>query len=98
MKIIRIISIGIVSIVAVALDIGSLSTAIADNPACTPPCIMKNGVLIIIKTGKPATPDQIRTMGTSQPAGSPKADTPKTGAPVSPSPSGGGGDHSGGGK
>jgi hypothetical protein len=80
-----IISIGIVAMVA-------LITTFDPTYAAEPCCSLQNGVWIVTKTGKPASPAQIRTMGTSQPPASLKADTPKTGsgAPVSPSPSGSG--------
>jgi hypothetical protein len=87
MTIARIISIGAVVTFALAVGIVTFDPTYAGAPCCT----IQNGVWIVTKTGKPASPAQIRTMGTSsQPSAPIKADTPKTGsgAPVSPSPSG----------
>ena len=68
----RIISIGIVAMFALAVGIASFDPSYAGQPCCT----LKDGTWIVNKTGKPASPAQIRTMG---PSATIKADTPKTG-------------------
>jgi hypothetical protein len=89
MTIVRIISIGIVVMFALAVGIASFDPIYAELPCCS----LKDGTWIVTKTGKPASPAQIRTMGTSQPAGSTEhhASPPKpSGGATS---GGGGGNH-----
>jgi hypothetical protein len=64
MTIARIIGIGIVSMFALAIGIASFDTTYAEQPCCT----LKDGTWIVTKTGKPASPAQIRTMGSTQSA------------------------------
>jgi acyl-CoA reductase-like NAD-dependent aldehyde dehydrogenase len=89
MKIPRIISIGIVTIVALVIGIASFDPVYAEVPCCS----LKDGVRIVTKTGKPASPAQIRTMQTSQSPASTEhlatAPKPAGGAATS----GGGGGH-----
>ena len=63
MTIARIISIGFVVMFALAVGIASFDPVYAALPCCA----LKDGTWIVTKTGKPASPAQIRTMGTSQP-------------------------------
>ena len=58
MTITRIISIGIVTIFALTIGIAIFDPVYAGLPCCT----VRNGVWIVNKTGKPASPAQIRTM------------------------------------
>jgi len=91
MTIARIISIGIVVMFALAVGIASFDPTYAEGPCCA----LKDGTWIVTKTGKPASPAQIRTMGTSQSPSTEHAATPPKpagGTPASPS-SGGGGNH-----
>jgi hypothetical protein len=87
MTIARTLSIGIVAMFGLAVGFASFPPLYAATPCCG----IKNGVWIVLKTGKPASPAQIQTMEKSQPSASPKADSPKVEGP-----SGGGGGHSGG--
>jgi hypothetical protein len=73
MTIVRMISIGIVMMVALT---ATFDATYAQQAPLAPCCALKNGVWIVTKTGKPASPAQIRSM---QPAGTIKADAPKTG-------------------
>ena len=87
----RIISIVIVAMFALAVGIASFDAVYALNPCCG----LKDGTWIVLKTGKPASPAQIRTMGTSQSPSAEHASSPKPagGTPASPSSGGGGGNH-----
>ncbi len=85
MTITRIISIGIVTMFAVAIGIAVFDPSYAGEPCCS----VRNGVWIVNKTGKPATAAQLRTMGTQSP--SPNAAGPKVEGPGSGG--GGGGGH-----
>ncbi len=85
MTITRIFSIGIVTMFALAIGIAIFDPVYAAEPCCT----VRNGVWIVNKTGKPASPAQIRTMGTQSP--SPNAAGPKVEGPGSGG--GGGGGH-----
>jgi hypothetical protein len=59
MTITRIISIGIVTMFALAIGvIATFDPVYAAEPCCT----VRNGVWIVIKTGKPATAAQLQTM------------------------------------
>ncbi len=58
MTITRIISIGIVTMFALAIGIATFDPVYAELPCCS----VRNGVWIVNKTGKPASPAQIRTM------------------------------------
>ena len=62
MKIARFISIGIMVMFALAIGIASFDPVYAIGPCCT----LKDGTWIVNKTGKPASPTQIRTMEKSQ--------------------------------
>jgi len=86
MTIVRIISIGIVALFALIATFDA-------TYAATPCCGLGNGVWIVLKTGKPASPAQIRTM---QSAGTIKADAPKTGGTTGSSNAGGSMGHGGG--
>jgi hypothetical protein len=88
MTLARIISIGVTTMVASAIGIAS---TYAENPCCT----IQNGVWIVTKTGKPASPTQIRTMQTSQPPTSVKVDAPPkpAGGAATGTGGGGGGSH-----
>ncbi len=59
MTITRIISIGVVTMFALAIGIATFDPTYAENPCCS----VRNGVWIVNKTGKPATATQLRTMG-----------------------------------
>jgi hypothetical protein len=87
MKIARIISIGSVAMFVLAVGIAAFYPVYAGLPCCS----LKDGTWIVTKTGKPASPAQIRTMGTSQ---SP-ASTEHVASPPKPATgtSGGGGGH-----
>ena len=90
MTIARTLSIGIVAMVALAVGIATYDPVYALSPCCG----IKNGVWIVLKTGKPASPAQIRTMGTSQSPASIKADAPpKPAGGAATGASGGGGGH-----
>jgi hypothetical protein len=58
MTITRIISIGIVTMFGLAIGIATFDAAYAVNPCCA----VRDGVWVVIKTGKPATAAQLRTM------------------------------------
>jgi len=58
MTITRIIGIGIVTMFALAIGIATFEPSYA----LTPCCAVRNGVWVVIKTGKPATAAQLRTM------------------------------------
>ena len=90
MLIARIIGIGIVTMFALAVGIASFDPSYAGVPCCT----LKDGTWIVNKTGKPASPAQIRTMQKSQSPGSAEhlASPPKTGGAATGT-SGGGGGH-----
>jgi hypothetical protein len=90
MTIVRTISICIAVMFALAVGIASFDPVYAATPCCS----LKDGVWIVTKTGKPASPVQIRTMGTSQsPSTEHVASPPKptTGAATGTSGGGGGG-------
>jgi hypothetical protein len=88
MKLTRIISIGVVAMFALAVGIASFDPVYAVAPCCT----LKDGTWIVTKTGKPASPAQIRTMGTSQsPSTEHPASPPKPAGGAATSTSGGGG-------
>jgi hypothetical protein len=91
MTITRIISIGIVVMFVLAVGIATFDPTYAGLPCCT----LKDGTWIVTKTGKPASPAQIRTMGTSQSPGSTEhlASPPKTGGATTGTSGGGGGGH-----
>ena len=90
MTIVRIISTGIVVMFGLAVGFASFAPLYALSPCCG----IKNGVWIVLKTGKPASPAQIRTMGTSQSPASIKADAPpKPAGGAATGASGGGGGH-----
>ena len=85
----RIISIVIVAMFALAVGIASFDAVYALNPCCT----LKDGTWIVTKTGKPASPAQIRTMQPSQsPSTEHAASPPKptTGAATGTTTAGGG--------
>jgi hypothetical protein len=93
MTIARTISIGAVVMFA-------LSAALDPVYAAGPCCALKNGAWIVTKTGKPASPAQVRTMEKSQAPASIKAASPKTGGATgssNPAPVGGSAEHGGGG-
>ena|ERR1700693_4733299 len=94
MTITRIISIGAV----VMFALSATSDAVYSAQPC---CSLKNGAWIVTKTGKPASPAQVRTMEKSQAPASIKAASPKTGGTMgssNPAPVGGSAEpHSGGG-
>ena len=94
MTLARIISIGVVTMVALAIGIAAFDPVYAQAPI-SPCCGLKDGTWIVLKTGKPASPAQIRTMGTSQSPSAEHASSPKPagGTPASPSSGGGGGNH-----
>jgi len=58
MTITRILSIGVVTMFALAIGIATFDPTYAALPCCS----VRNGVWIVNKTGKPASPAQIRTM------------------------------------
>jgi hypothetical protein len=81
MTITRIISIGVVTMFALAIGI-----AFDPSYALTPCCSVRDGVWIVNKTGKPASPAQIRTMEQSQTGKSIGGNSPDhSGAAVAPS-------------
>jgi hypothetical protein len=88
MTLARIISIGILAVFASAIGITSFDPVFAAQPCCS----IRDGTWIVTKTGKPASPAQVRTMGTSQPSGSTEhlASPPK---PATGTSGGGGGNH-----
>jgi hypothetical protein len=63
MTIARIISIGGVALFALAAGIATFDSTYAAGSCCT----LKDGAWIVTKTGKPASPEQIRTVEKSQP-------------------------------
>ena len=83
MTITRIISIAIVTMFALAIGvIATFDPVYAAEPCCT----VRNGVWIVIKTGKPASPAQIRTMEQSQTGKSIGGNAPEhSSAPAAPS-------------
>ena len=82
MTITRIISIGIVTMVGLAIGIAAFDAVYAANPCCS----VRNGVWIVNKTGKPASPAQIRTMEQSQTGKSVGGSSPEhSNAPAAPS-------------
>ena len=91
MTIARIIGIGSVAMFVFAVGIASFDPVYAENPCCS----LKDGTWIVNKTGKPASPTQIRTMGTSQQSPtSIKTDAaPKPAGGAATGTSGGGGGH-----
>ena len=89
MTITRIISIGVATAFALAIGITTFDPVYAATPCCG----LRNGVWIVLKTGKPASPAQIRTM---QSAGTIKADAPMTGGTTGSSNAGGSMGHGGG--
>ena len=89
MTITRIISIGVVVMFGLAIGIATFDPVYAAGEPSIPCCSVRNGVWIVNKTGKPASPAQIRTMGTQSP--SPNAAGPKVEGPGSGG--GGGGGH-----
>jgi hypothetical protein len=91
MTIARIISIGSVAMFVLAVGIASFDPVYAAAPCCS----LKDGVWIVTKTGKPASPTQIRTMGTSQSPASTEhvASPPKPTTGAATGTSGGGGGH-----
>ena len=62
MTITRIISIGIVTMFALAIGIATFDPVYAAGEPSSPCCSVRNGVWIVTKTGKPATAAQLRTM------------------------------------
>jgi hypothetical protein len=90
MTITRTLSISIAVMFALAVGIASCDPVYAALPCCT----LKDGTWIVTKTGKPASPTQIRTMGTSQSPASTKVEaSPKPASGAATSNSGGGGGH-----
>ena len=94
MTLARIISIGIVAMFALAVGIASFDPSYAGLPCCT----LKDGTWIVNKTGKPASPAQIRTMQPSQPSTAHAVPcchtpTPKPSGGAAIGTSGGGGGH-----
>jgi hypothetical protein len=88
MTLARFISIGILVMFASAIGIASFAPIYAGAPCCS----LKDGTWIVTKTGKPASPTQIRTMQTSQLSASVKVATPpKPASPTTIGTSGGGG-------
>ena len=87
MTLARFISIGILVVFASAIGIASFDPVYAEVPCCT----IKNGVWIVNKTGKPASPAQIRTMRTSQPSSTEHVAAPPK--PATGTSGGGGGNH-----
>ena len=90
MTLARFISIGIFVMFTFAVGIATFDPIYAAVPCCA----LKDGTWIVTKTGKPASPAQIRTMGTSQsPSTQHMAAPPKPagGAPTGTSGGGGGG-------
>ena len=85
MTITRIIGIGIVTMFALAMGIATFDAAYAAGPCCS----VRNGVWVVIKTGKPASPTQIRTMEKLQQSQTGKSmggNSPEhSGAPAAPS-------------
>jgi hypothetical protein len=63
MTIARMIGIGIAVMFALAIGIASFDPVYAEVPCCT----LMDGTWIVTKTGKPASPEQIRTVEKSQP-------------------------------
>jgi hypothetical protein len=79
--------IGIAGMFALAVGIASFDPIYAASPCCT----LKDGTWIVIKTGKPASPAQIKTFGLNFGA-PPKADAaPKPAGSTATDKSGGGG-------
>ncbi len=58
MTITRIVSIGVVTMFGLAIGIATFDPVYAGTPCCS----VRNGVWIVNKTGKPASPAQLRTM------------------------------------
>ena len=85
MTIARILSIAIVTMFALAIGIATFDLTYAANPCCS----VRNGVWIVNKTGKPASPTQIRTMEKLQQSQTGKSmggNSPEhSGAPAAPS-------------
>ena len=84
MTITRIISIGIVTMFGLAIGIATFDPTYAGLPCCT----VRNGVWIVTKTGKPASPAQIRTMEKFQQSQTGKSiggNAPDHSAPTAPS-------------
>ncbi len=81
MTITRIISISIVTMFGLAIGIATFDAAHAGDPCCS----VRNGVLVVSKTGKPASPAQIRTMEQSQTGKSIGGNAPDHSAPAAPS-------------
>jgi len=82
MTIARIISIGTV----VTFTLIAASDAVYGAGPC---CAVKNGVWVVTKTGKPASPAQIRTMEKSQTRGTMSSTGVTTGSSNPPLPVGG---------
>jgi hypothetical protein len=90
MTIVRIIGIGIVVTFISTIGVANFDPVYAAAPCCS----LKDGTWIVTKTGKPASPTQIRTMQTSQPPASVKVATPpKPAGATTTGTSGGGGGH-----
>jgi len=91
MTLARFISIGILVVLASAIGIASFDPIYAALPCCA----LKDGVWIVTKTGKPASPTQIRTMTPKALDGGTTTHTsPKpAGAPTTGTSGGGGGNH-----
>ncbi len=85
MTITRIISIGIVTMFALAIGIATFDPVYAAGEPSIPCCSVRNGVWIVNKTGKPASPAQIRTMEQSQTGKSIGGNAPDHSAPTAPS-------------
>jgi hypothetical protein len=67
---------------ALAIGIATFDAAYAAGPCCS----VRNGVWVVIKTGKPASPAQIRTMEQSQTGKSIGGNAPEhSSAPAAPS-------------
>ena len=82
MTITRILSIGIVTMFALAVGIATFDPTYAANPCCS----VRNGVWIVNKTGKPASQAQIRAMEQSQTGKSIGGNSPEhSNAPAAPS-------------
>ena len=85
----------------VVMFLSAAATAALDPVyAATPCCSLKDGAWVVTKTGKPASPAQVRTMEKSQAPASIKAASPKTGGTMgssNPAPVGGSAEHGGGG-
>ena len=56
------IGIGVVTMFALAIGIATFDPVYAAGEPSIPCCSVRNGVWIVNKTGKPASPAQIRTM------------------------------------